>query len=255
MKNKKVKFKLGLVAATALLLLAGLWLSPVSVLAQAPGNGLLGASCSQADDKQCDASKNLVCDPGTYTCQPNKSSGGNTSGGGNGLLGASCSQTDDKPCDASKNLVCDPDTYTCQAQKVNGGGNGGPNPGGTGSAIQCPTGTENLNGFCVPKSGYNTKSIAGTSTLADLILTVINYLLILSGMIAVIALIVGGFWYITAAGNEEQVEKGRKAIVNAIIGLIVVILAYAIVNIVIQTFTTTDILKKNSTTTTTTNTP
>jgi hypothetical protein len=45
-------------------------------------------------------------------------------------------------------------------------------------------------------------------------------------------LIVGGFWYITSAGNEEQAEKGKTAITNAIIGVIVVLLSYAVVTVI-----------------------
>jgi len=97
-------------------------------------------------------------------------------------------------------------------------------------------------GLCMPQSSFDAKSIAGASTLTGLALTVINYLLILAGLIAVIALVIGGFWYITAAGNEEQSEKGRKAIMNAIIGVVVVVLAYAIVNILVDTLTTTNLL-------------
>ena len=48
----------------------------------------------------------------------------------------------------------------------------------------------------------------------------------------VIFLMVGGFWYLSSAGNEEQAEKGQKTITNSIIGLVVIIMAYAIVRIV-----------------------
>ena len=108
-----------------------------------------------------------------------------------------------------------------------------------------------VNGFCVPANTYAAGSPAGAGTLVDLIFTVIKYLLILSGLIAVVALIIGGFWYITAAGNEEQSEKGRKALTSSIIGLIIIIMAYAIVTIITSTLTTPDILKRSSTTQTT----
>lgn len=102
---------------------------------------------------------------------------------------------------------------------------------------------EYLNGLCIPKSQFSANSLAGTKSLAELILRVLKYLLILSGMIAVVAMVIGGFWYITAGGNEEQAEKGQKAITNAIIGLVVVILAYAIINIVTETLTTDNLVQ------------
>jgi hypothetical protein len=71
----------------------------------------------------------------------------------------------------------------------------------------------------------------------QLILAVINFALGLSGVVTILFLVVGGFWYITSAGNEEQTEKGKKTIINAIIGLIVIILSYTIVRIVGTTLT------------------
>ncbi|MDE2311952.1 MAG: hypothetical protein KGJ93_02585 [Patescibacteria group bacterium] len=98
-------------------------------------------------------------------------------------------------------------------------------------------------GTCIPNSQYDKGSIAGASSLTELVLTVTNYLLILAGMIAVVAVIIGGYWYITAAGNAEQSEKGRKVLIDAVIGVVVIVLSYAIVNIIIRTLTTTDITK------------
>ena len=62
--------------------------------------------------------------------------------------------------------------------------------------------------------------------------TVINWALYLAGAIAVIFVILGGYRYVTSAGNEEAATKGRKTIVNALIGLVFIILAYVIVNAV-----------------------
>lgn len=65
----------------------------------------------------------------------------------------------------------------------------------------------------------------------------INLLLGLSGVVSVIFLMLGGFWYLTAAGNEEQAEKGRKVLTNAIIGLVVIIMSFALVRIAINLLT------------------
>jgi len=74
-------------------------------------------------------------------------------------------------------------------------------------------------------------------TASELILKVINYALIMAGTIAVLFLIVGGFWYLTSAGNEEQAEKGKKTLINSIIGLVVIVLSFAIVRIIASTLT------------------
>lgn len=64
------------------------------------------------------------------------------------------------------------------------------------------------------------------------LLQVINLGLIFAGTISILLLILGGFWYVTSAGNEEQSEKGKKTIINSIIGLVVIIMATVIVRIV-----------------------
>ncbi len=55
-----------------------------------------------------------------------------------------------------------------------------------------------------------------------------------AGIVAVIAIIYGGYLYMTAGAGEEQRKKGRTVLTWAVIGLIVIILATVIVNIVIQ---------------------
>ncbi len=75
---------------------------------------------------------------------------------------------------------------------------------------------------------------------SDVILVAIRYLTVISGVVTVLFLIVGGFWYLTSAGNEEQTEKGKKTIVNSIIGLIVITLAYTIVRIIASTLHSTN---------------
>lgn len=69
----------------------------------------------------------------------------------------------------------------------------------------------------------------------ELILTIINYLIYFSGTVSILFIMLGGFWYLTSAGNDEQAEKGQKTLTNAIIGLVVVIMAFTIVRIVNST--------------------
>ena len=73
------------------------------------------------------------------------------------------------------------------------------------------------------------------NSIVDLIVFIIRILLLISGAIAVLFVIIGGFRYITSAGNEEAAEKGKNTLVNAIIGIIVVTLAYVIINVVVNT--------------------
>ena len=49
-----------------------------------------------------------------------------------------------------------------------------------------------------------------------------------------IVLIYGGFLYITSAGNADNATKGKTAIINAIIGIVIIVLSYVIVQIVFR---------------------
>jgi hypothetical protein len=98
-----------------------------------------------------------------------------------------------------------------------------PTPG-TGDAAQ-----EGLNaiGGAYPagarSSNYNIQTIAKK---------VIDWALYLAAIIAVIFIIIGGFLYITSAGDPGRATKGRATLVNALIGLTIVILSYLIVQVV-----------------------
>lgn len=70
-----------------------------------------------------------------------------------------------------------------------------------------------------------------------LLLWAVQQGLILAGVVAILFIMLGGFWYLTSAGNEETAEKGQKTLTNAIIGLVVIILAATIVRIVANTVT------------------
>jgi hypothetical protein len=76
----------------------------------------------------------------------------------------------------------------------------------------------------------------GACTISQLILTVINIILALAGLIAVLVLIIGGFRYVTSFGNEEAVGQAKKMIINAILGIIIIILAFVVVRVVQNVF-------------------
>jgi len=76
--------------------------------------------------------------------------------------------------------------------------------------------------------GYFSTCLGDNATLC-MIKNVINILLAVVFLIAVVYLIIGGFRYIMSQGNEESVEKAKGTITNAIIGIVVVLLAWIIV--------------------------
>ncbi len=143
-----------------------------------------------------------------------------TSGAGNLCGGVTCSNGNS----------CDSATGLCTVSGTTNS-SGGSNP-----ICDTSNGYTMKNGLCIPNSPFS-GGLASQSTLSGLIKTILNIILTLSGIIAVIFIIIGGFQYMTAGGNEEQAEKGRKALTNAIIGLLIVILAFTIVQVVTNTLT------------------
>lgn len=64
----------------------------------------------------------------------------------------------------------------------------------------------------------------------SVVTTVVNILLFVVGIIAVIMLIIGGIRYAVSGGDQAAVTAAKNTILYAIIGLVVAIFAYAIVN-------------------------
>ncbi len=75
---------------------------------------------------------------------------------------------------------------------------------------------------------------SGTSaSVAVIIGRVVNAVLGIVGSIAFLMFFYGGVLWMTAAGNEAKVKKGRDTIVWAVMGLIAIFAAYAIVNFIL----------------------
>ncbi len=64
--------------------------------------------------------------------------------------------------------------------------------------------------------------------LDNTVINFISWVLGFFGLISVIMIIYGGFRYLTAAGNEENVDKAKDIIRQAVIGMVIVMLSYAL---------------------------
>lgn len=63
---------------------------------------------------------------------------------------------------------------------------------------------------------------------------IINAALVLAAVVAVILIMYAGYQFVTSNGDKEKVDGARKRITYAIIGLIVIIFAFAIINLISQ---------------------
>lgn len=75
-----------------------------------------------------------------------------------------------------------------------------------------------------------------TDNATSMITIVINTLLWVLGIIAVIMIIIGGIRYTTSNGDSSGLKSAKDTITYAVIGLVVAILAYSIVNFVVGRF-------------------
>lgn len=78
------------------------------------------------------------------------------------------------------------------------------------------------------------QSSSAEGTINTITLNLVEIILFASGSIAVLILVIGGVRYIASFGNQEAMDEAKKTIKFAIIGLVVIILAYAIVTNVIN---------------------
>lgn len=85
------------------------------------------------------------------------------------------------------------------------------------------------------RSGANKVKTGGSNSnsVNSLLRTVTNVLLFVIGAVAVIMIVVGGIKYVTSNGSSERITSAKNTIMYAVVGLIVAIAAYAIVDFVI----------------------
>lgn len=70
------------------------------------------------------------------------------------------------------------------------------------------------------------------SSIGEIIQAVIAWILVLAAAIAIVYLVYGGILYITAGPDAEKATKGRTAIVNAVIGIVIIALSFVILQLV-----------------------
>ena len=107
-------------------------------------------------------------------------------------------------------------------------------------AVVCPDGTS-VNGTLADCEAYNKGGADGSgvnssvkgNNLMDTLNTIINVVIGIVGFVAVVMMIMGGISFITSQGDTAKVTKARNTILYGVVGLVVALLAFAIVNFVL----------------------
>jgi amino acid transporter len=76
-------------------------------------------------------------------------------------------------------------------------------------------------------SGLQTNQLFGDNGIIG---NIINLMLFIVGILSVIIIIFGGIRYVISRGKEDEVKNAKNTILYSVIGLIVAIIAYALVN-------------------------
>ncbi|USN96555.1 MAG: hypothetical protein H6797_05860 [Candidatus Nomurabacteria bacterium] len=102
-------------------------------------------------------------------------------------------------------------------QNCPGGGAGGATTGGGASS----------------SAGQSQICGATGDSFTSIMTNIINMILFVLGIVAVIMIIIGGIRYTTSNGDSQQIKSAKDTVLYAVIGLVVAIMAYAIVNFVL----------------------
>lgn len=104
-----------------------------------------------------------------------------------------------------------------------GGGSGGESGGGSNGAAQ-----KAMEGFT------KVNTVGADTDLHSSIGTILTVVYSIVGIVAVVMVILGGISYATSQGDAGKLKKGKDTILYGIIGLIIVLLAFAITNFVLS---------------------
>jgi len=77
-------------------------------------------------------------------------------------------------------------------------------------------------------TGINDSLVLGEASPEELAITVINWVLGILALIAVVLVLIGGFRWMTAGGNEEKVESAKKTLYAALIGLVIILAGWGL---------------------------
>ena len=102
------------------------------------------------------------------------------------------------------------------------------------SAFTCPDKTVREGESVSALLECNVEKTEGEKSLMSNVSMLINVFASVMGFLAVGMIIYGGFMLLTAQGDPARIKRGKDVVLYSVIGLILVVLAYAIVNFVMN---------------------
>jgi len=85
---------------------------------------------------------------------------------------------------------------------------------------------------------YGAQTGLGTKDVRETVASIIQTAMGLLGIVAVVIVLIGGFIWMTAGGNDEKIGEAKKWIFAGVIGLAIILSAYALTSFVIKQLVT-----------------
>jgi hypothetical protein len=123
----------------------------------------------------------------------------------------------------------DADSGTCLDGRAPVGGGGGSASDSVDPALDPGTGGRPVLGIIPVPAGFPTEPNA-------IIASAVNVLFALAGLVFFAMLLIGGLRYLTAGGDEKAVMAARQSLTNAFIGLVIVVAAFLVAQILFSVF-------------------
>lgn len=130
-----------------------------------------------------------------------------------------------------------PSSTTTSGGSTGGGGGGGSS---SGSTVDCGSGDPSTDPLAVgadcAKAGGTSTNLFGSNGLFQV---ASNTLIYLVGAISVVFLIIGGLRYVISQGDAKATAAAKNTILYAIIGIIIAVVSFALINFVINALSKT----------------
>ncbi|MDD5397421.1 MAG: hypothetical protein PHW24_05215, partial [Candidatus Moranbacteria bacterium] len=86
-------------------------------------------------------------------------------------------------------------------------------------------------------NGVNSSGVSGAIGLSDIAIRVLNFLLGTMGIVALIMLVIGALMYLTSAGDDDRIEKGKEIFKYSLMGVLIAMASMVLVRQIAAFFT------------------
>jgi len=81
---------------------------------------------------------------------------------------------------------------------------------------------------------FQDESGIGDASIAEIVGQVVKAVLSILGLVALVIFIIAGFQWMTSGGNKEKIQSAQKLMGAAVIGLVIIVIAYAATHFIVS---------------------